>query len=570
MYIKNKKDFLFESYILKLINEKYLNFSDRFNNILYSNPLNPIFFEIIKNREVTSSKVDFIDIDPDLESIRFLTDKSNVDYVDYSSKYTNTSMKIGRFLRMLYTELTKKTPLDKDIEEAVNIIKSNLSSDKLEIVEGEEIRNCYLEKNYLNDKGTLGSSCMRFESKSILFDVYVENCKLLILKKDGKVTGRAIIWTLDDGKIFLDRIYTNTDSDVIRFKKYAIDNKYLSKKKQDFNNISNIEDHNGNAYNDILEIIIGKIYEFYPYMDTMKFLDNKGTLRSKHTTDDIKLSLEGNEVAYSKYEDRVLFLSNTIMSNKFGILSRYTSTYRNGDYYPNAELVMDVSGGLDLKENLAYNEEFDYYYDKNSKLVDVDFFGRKIKMPDDSNNIISLGSFTKKYYWQFSIVEIEHEFYKNIPSDLKRKYLDIVKEIEERKESSFYKLAMKYSHIFKLGKLKNKEHTEFLSIVGDLSENINDHSDHSYFLIRDFIKIYFFRKFNEINYPNVVNKKKFKLFGEGYTFEDFTLDDMEYVKELYLDGLTDINQLSNECDIDIEVVKQIISVLKERGDIDED
>ena len=54
---------------------------------------------------------------------------------------------------------------------------------------------------------------------------------------------------------------------------------------------------------------------------------------------------------------------------------------------------------------------------------------------------------------------------------------------------------------------------------------------------------------------------------ENYTFEDFTLSDMEFVKELYEDGLTDVKQISIETDLSEQTVMQILNTLKKRGDI---
>lgn len=54
---------------------------------------------------------------------------------------------------------------------------------------------------------------------------------------------------------------------------------------------------------------------------------------------------------------------------------------------------------------------------------------------------------------------------------------------------------------------------------------------------------------------------------EGYTFEDFTLDDMEMVKELYEEEMTDVGQLSIELDLSEETVKQILYTLRKRGEI---
>ncbi len=72
------------------------------------------------------------------------------------------------------------------------------------------------------------------------------------------------------------------------------------------------------------------------------------------------------------------------------------------------------------------------------------------------------------------------------------------------------------------------------------------------------------------NLPEKVEERimKFDTFvKENYTFEDFTLNDIEYVKELYEEGLTDIKQLSVEADLSEETIKQILYTLRKRGDI---
>lgn len=70
------------------------------------------------------------------------------------------------------------------------------------------------------------------------------------------------------------------------------------------------------------------------------------------------------------------------------------------------------------------------------------------------------------------------------------------------------------------------------------------------------------------NLPNKVKESKimdFKSFNESnYTFEDFTENDIEMVKELYEEGLTDPNQLSIEMDLPIETIIQILDILKKR------
>ena len=60
---------------------------------------------------------------------------------------------------------------------------------------------------------------------------------------------------------------------------------------------------------------------------------------------------------------------------------------------------------------------------------------------------------------------------------------------------------------------------------------------------------------------------RFGEFNEKYEFEEFTLSDMELIRELYEEGITDIGQLSIESDLSKKTVKQIISTLKKRGEI---
>lgn len=68
-----------------------------------------------------------------------------------------------------------------------------------------------------------------------------------------------------------------------------------------------------------------------------------------------------------------------------------------------------------------------------------------------------------------------------------------------------------------------------------------------------------------------MNESRIMDFGsfvnEKYEFEDFTMSDMEIVKELWEEGMTDIVQLGIECDLNKDTIKQIIYTLKKRGDI---
>jgi hypothetical protein len=64
----------------------------------------------------------------------------------------------------------------------------------------------------------------------------------------------------------------------------------------------------------------------------------------------------------------------------------------------------------------------------------------------------------------------------------------------------------------------------------------------------------------------ILNYRQF--INERYEFEDFTMNDMEMVKELYQDGMEDPNQISLEMDLPVETINQILYTLRKRGDIE--
>jgi hypothetical protein len=73
-----------------------------------------------------------------------------------------------------------------------------------EIVEGDEIAKWYRYENYAENKGTLGNSCMR-DKRDSFFEIYTKNpevCRMLILKEDDKILGRALIWKLNSFKSY--------------------------------------------------------------------------------------------------------------------------------------------------------------------------------------------------------------------------------------------------------------------------------------------------------------------------------------------------------------------------------
>jgi hypothetical protein len=114
------------------------------------------------------------------------------------------------------------------------------------------------------------------------FDLYTKNsqCSLVILYgdngeisdgkyKSNKIKGRALLWQTDQGDIFLDRIYTNNDSDVNLFINFANENGWWHKVIQ--NTSHNFTASNGKESKCPTYTITLDECKFihYPYLDTM-------------------------------------------------------------------------------------------------------------------------------------------------------------------------------------------------------------------------------------------------------------------------------------------------------------
>lgn len=138
-------------------------------------------------------------------------------------------------------------------------------------------------KNYYSSHGALGGSCMADEGKST-FKVYTENPRkvqlLVLIDNNGKVHGRSLVWKLKESpceaKYFMDRVYTNADSDVIKFKQFAEEKGFLYKQK----NNSYIEDnvkfmYKGKPLMGEIKVKLDGDFSNYPFIDTLCFLSKK-------------------------------------------------------------------------------------------------------------------------------------------------------------------------------------------------------------------------------------------------------------------------------------------------------
>ena len=340
--ISKYNSFIVDMLLEKAINESFLYYSPNVRKALSRIKSNDIAGDLLGS-EGTDVKPDmtFIDLGkegyfsfitmrnakpliaaryPNLEWADNIETQSMPDFIDYSNELheldTETQSRgtgvftksrnevgLGRFVNKLFPGKYNS----KQVEEFVNSFKASLekAGEHFDLVEGEDIEFWYNSENYKEKSGTLGNSCMA--QKRNLFGIYTQNqdvCKMLILKEDDKIIGRALIWKLESirslGKpvegveYFMDRQYTIKESDVQKFRNYAKEQGWCYKSYNNHHSLGTVT-IDGEEKNVGMSIKVkDKDYNRYPYMDTFKRYDvNNGIL---HNDDEQDSELEGQYI----------------------------------------------------------------------------------------------------------------------------------------------------------------------------------------------------------------------------------------------------------------------------------
>jgi len=222
---------------------------------------------------------------------------------------SRNNIKIGRLVRAILT--ASKIPFaDSEIEKFTNQYKAtyDFAKDALkqfDIVKGDKIAYWYDEENYVDGGGSLNNSCMASVG-SDYFDIYTQNSQvsLVILYGEGgsiesekytdsKIKGRAILWDakLDGQPVkFMDRIYTTLDADAELFKQFAEKNGWWFKKRQSMEPNEDFTDGNSSKKGKIKVNLDDTDFEYYPYCDTVCYIDtNTGIASNKWWSDSNKI-----------------------------------------------------------------------------------------------------------------------------------------------------------------------------------------------------------------------------------------------------------------------------------------
>ena len=248
----------------------------------------------------------FIPDNKDLEQIPVNIDALKLGMGDEDVDFFNLNrqtIRVGRGVRAILNA-AKVNVVDKEIEDFVNKYKAVIDSindilSHFEVVKGYAIAEWYNYEKYEKgtDRGTLGSSCMA-DVEDSFFDIYCKNpdkVQLILYKSpdvDGKIKGRALLWKLDDGKMYVDRIYTHEDSDVELFRQYAKRNGYYAKYRNSSSTDStSIDPTTGNSVDLTLSVHLNPgRHSKYPYLDTFKYYNPAtGVIHNRRSDGDLVL-----------------------------------------------------------------------------------------------------------------------------------------------------------------------------------------------------------------------------------------------------------------------------------------
>lgn len=382
-----------------LILESILVAEPEFKNVLKNMPADDgiadALWTIISDKVDVKTNYNYIGQGGINDEVSFIPDNQYQRFIDkgedVGSKSKNKS-KIGRMIRQIIKDNNLKKNgssdfSDSDIESFVNKYKSTWDEMhgvglEIEIVKGDDIIYWYNQNNYFEISGTLGNSCMRSASKSNYMRIYADNpdkISMQILKKEGKLASRALVWKLDDGRTYLDRIYVSRDSQYEQMYNWALRNFGGDPEKMPAH-------YKGNS--GVIKCTLKKTnQEYYPYADSMYFLFQE--LVDGETTG---VGYTTNQ--YDSYADKKLYegyLISSIQDTGGGRsvqncqwseylkkwIDRCVAVYARdiGSYvYPDMAEYCSALGEYYLKDNCVYSERAEGWIPK-SKAIEHPKFG---------------------------------------------------------------------------------------------------------------------------------------------------------------------------------------------------
>lgn len=182
-------------------------------------------------------------------------------------------IKPARWLRSMLAPRLAQRFKDSDYAKFAEKFKAHELSGTIEL---EFVSFCdgYDSDNYYNGNP---ESCMTNEPIEGFYRCFP--AKLLVAKrKDEKFSGRAIVWELDSGETFMDRVYAAEPYIEQLFLEHAQKNGWLRKTKQSSGNLSSVTRPDGSVITGEMSVTATESInnlDFYPYLDTFRWSAGK-------------------------------------------------------------------------------------------------------------------------------------------------------------------------------------------------------------------------------------------------------------------------------------------------------
>lgn len=167
---------------------------------------------------------------------------------------------------------------DREWESFLYALKPFIQEVDLQLVDGEEIKYCYLGSNYSQDRtlSTLLNSCMRHSNSQPTIDFYAnnKNVKLLVEYDDNKkVRGRALVWTLNNGQVFMDRVY-GSEITTEYFHRYAEKHGWFYRTHNTYHSPERVSTPEGRWTTKTMEVELDffQRMSYLPFRDTFKYI----------------------------------------------------------------------------------------------------------------------------------------------------------------------------------------------------------------------------------------------------------------------------------------------------------
>lgn len=340
---------------------------------------NPVNFISISSQD--KNKISYLTV----ERYEKLIEQNLDNFWDSSTRFHS---KPGVFVGKLFKNIDSK-----EIELFSNLFKSESNKEifKFKIVKGSEIKDYYHYSKYVNDRGTLGVSCMKHDSSQKLLNIYSDNLDnvsmLVMLNNEDLLMGRSLLWDFESYKI-MDRIYTIDDEKLqLHFKKWATENGYLYKSEQNWFNTLFFENLKVSKKELKLDLKLKNIrYMNYPYMDTFKFYDTDNVTLHNYIP-------SGSEVRTLCSTDGSLLDSDYLRFDSLDKVFRYRGESRYLDYldiYTHEKNIYwsDINQKYILREDAIYDEEIgDYIFNEK-----YDRYNNKEKIEYYRKNNVNFGT----------------------------------------------------------------------------------------------------------------------------------------------------------------------------------